>query len=338
MERTSILLLGHQNWGNICLEKLLERKNKYEVIGVFTHPKGHDKYETHWYKSVEEIANKNNIAVYIPENHEINRDKYVKIIRSLKPDIILSSGWRSIIKKEIVEIPELAAINIHEALLPRYRGHCPNNWCIINGEKETGVTAHTMSSQVDGGNILSQRKIPIHIEDTIMDVYRRSLQKFPEVMFEALEKVSKGDFGKPMDLSKSTYWGKRFPWDGVIDWNKSSKEIYNLIRALVKPYPGAFTYYEGKKLFIWKAELSGINSYFGKPGQILKRYRNNDGVLVRTGDGLIQLLTVQPEDGREQDACSYFKETGKSLGINYTLEIENLKNEIKTLKRRIEHE
>jgi len=318
-----IVFMGHQNWGYVCLEHLLKHKDKYEIVAVFTHPKGHDKYESHWYKSVQELAEKNNLPVYAPENHDVNTKENTELIRSLVPDVILSAGWRSVVKKEILEIPKIS-INIHEAPLPRYRGHCPNNWTIINGEKETGITAHTMDVEVDGGNILSQCKIPIHLEDTIMDVYYRSLEKFPEVMFEALKKVEKGETGEPMDLSKSTYWGKRYPWDGVMDWNKSSMEIYNLVRALVRPYPGAFTYYEGKKLFIWKAKLADVDNYYGKPGQILKRSKNK-GVLVRTGDGLIWILKVQPEDGGEMDAYKYLKETGKCLGINYYLEIDKLK-------------
>jgi len=279
-----ILFFGGHELGKITLEYLLE-KDKNVVAAVITET------DNEWYDGLEEVTDKYNLKLF--EEKNINNKKFVKKARNeLKPDLIISVNFDQIFKKEIINITEKGCINIHASLLPEYRGRAPFNWAILKGEKETGITVHYINEGIDTGEIIMQEKIEIKKTDYIADILERVKQKYPEMINKSVDLIG-NDEVEPVKQEKEngSYYGKRTPADGLIDWSQSVTDIYNLIRAVSHPYPGAFTYLSDEKVFIWRAEVEAEAANDEKPGKIIKK--DNNKFLVQCGRG--QLLVTDYE-------------------------------------------
>jgi len=229
----------------------------------------------------------------------INKDDTTKILIKLQPDLILVVGWRYMLCKEQYSIPSKGCIVIHDSLLPKYRGFAPMNWAIINGEKSTGATMIYIADEVDAGDIIAQKTVAIDILDNANTLDARIISLYLELISENLPLIASGKAARvPQDHTQATYTCKRTPEDGVIDWSKSASEIYNLIRGLTDPYPGAFTYLKTgsrlEKLYVWRAALDNENKrYVGCiPGRVTQILRGR-GVRVLTGDGTVVIEDVQ---------------------------------------------
>ncbi len=287
--RPRIAVFAYSEVGSACLEDLI--RDGANVAVVYTHED--DPKEEIWFRSVKQTALDSSIEVRAPSKidaDEINR------LREIAPDLIFSFYYRAMIPKEVLDIPKLGAYNIHGALLPKYRGRACINWAVINGEKETGATLHVMTESADRGDIIAQKAAPIEFEDTAHDVFLKVTEAAREILMSSLPSLENGTAKRyPQDESKATKFGRRRPEDGEIDWNKSAEEIYNLVRALTHPFPGAFTYWDCKKYFIWKA-LPAEGTF--EPGKI----RSESPMLVGTGRGLLRILRIQPEGEPERDA------------------------------------
>lgn len=288
-----IVVIGYHNIGCRCLEVLLRRNQN--VVAVFTHRD--DPNEHIWFDSVANLARTHRLPCHFPD--DINKPYWVKRLNVLKPDLIFSFYFRQIFSPEILKIPRMGAINLHGSYLPWYRGRCPVNWVLINGEKETGVTLHYMTARPDEGDIIARAEVPIDFEDTALILFHKLEKAAVRLFDQALYSIVAGTNRRiPQDISIGSCFGGRRPEDGWIDWTKSSIRIYNLIRAVTRPYPGAFTYLKGKKLFVWKARpyKPVASMALGSPGRIHVR----DGMLlVATGQGAIRILECQVEGGRE---------------------------------------
>ena len=287
--RPRIAVFAYSEVGSACLEDLI--RDGANVAVVYTHED--DPKEEIWFRSVKQTALDSSIEVRAPSKidaDEINR------LREIAPDLIFSFYYRAMIPKDVLDIPKLGAYNIHGALLPKYRGRACINWAVINGEKETGATLHVMTESADRGDIIAQKAVPIEFEDTAHDVFLKVTEAAREILMSSLPSLENGTAKRyPQDESKATKFGRRRPEDGEIDWNKSAEEIYNLVRALTHPFPGAFTYWDCKKYFIWKA-LPAEGTF--EPGKI----RSESPMLVGTGRGLLRILRIQPEGEPERDA------------------------------------
>jgi methionyl-tRNA formyltransferase len=196
-------------------------------------------------------------------------------IRELKPDLILSMYYRNMIPTRLLNLAPLGAYNMHGSFLPRYRGRAPLNWAIINGEDHTGVSLHVMVKEADAGEVVDQEKVFIGPEETAAAVLPRIREAAVKVLGRQLAGLLSGTAPRtPQDHSLATYFGKRTPEDGRIDWTKSAREIFNLVRALSQPFPGAFTdiLIGGKtaRLMIWKAVPLPATPGAIPPGQVLK--------------------------------------------------------------------
>lgn len=203
-------------------------------------------------KSIKNFAKKNNVNIFSPIN--CNSKKFIGKIKKLSPDLIIVFNYSKILKKELFEIPKLGTINIHPSLLPKYRGAHVVNWVLINGEKETGVTVHYVDENIDSGDIICQKKIKLTIKDTCATLAKKIEKTAVKALNEVLKSLKTGNAKrKKQDSKKATYYKKRYPKDGKINWTKPAVEIYNLIRALVEPWPGAFYYNKkGKRIVIKK--------------------------------------------------------------------------------------
>jgi len=317
-----IIFVGSQEIGEACLNTLL--KLDHEIMLIISEPlASHEKIKN----EVMLLAENQNIPFL--EVKDIHKDEVRNRIKKISPDLIVVCGWRKVIKPEILDIPKKGSIALHSSLLPRYRGFAPMTWPIINGEKETGITMIYMAEGIDNGDIIGQIKYKIGLKDTGYDIYKKAIDGATKLLVKYIPLIEVGkEPRKKQREENASFATARVPDQGIIDWTKNAKDIYNLIRALTKPYPGAFTYHKGKKLFIWEAEiLPHPPRFYGSPGQIVRV--GIIGVWVLTGKGILRLKRVQLGDQDEMAAEDYFKSVKTKLGYNVIEEIEKMKEIIR---------
>ncbi len=292
-----LIFMGYHNIGHVCLEALIDlcRDLGDEIAAVVTHED--EPRENLWFASVRELA----VAHYLPlyEPRDPNDPAFGAAMARLQPDFLFSCYYRHMLKGPLLALPRRGALNLHGSLLPRYRGRCPVNWVLIQGETETGVTLHYMEEKPDRGDIVAQKRIPIGLQDTALTLFAKMTVAAGELLRETYPLLRTGQAPRlPQDHSQASYFGGRRPEDGLIDWHKSALEIYNLMRAVTHPYPGAFTFFKGKKLLVWGGQpLAGparAPSSLGSPGQILAGMPG-EGLLVATGRGQFLLQQAQWE-------------------------------------------
>lgn len=295
------VVFAYHNMGLAGLEALA--RHGYDIAAVFTHEDDHD--ENCWFGSVKNWVQQKNIKVYTTE--EVNSHQWIAKITAINPDIIFSFYYRKMIGREILDLPRIGAFNLHGSFLPAYRGRCPVNWVIINGEKQTGVTLHYMIDKPDAGDIVGQKAVAIDLSDTAKTLYDKLCLAAKDLLDEVLPLIKKGEIPRrKQDLKAGSYYGGRRPEDGRIDWNKSAAEIYNLIRAVTEPYPGAFALLNNdEKIIIWRAEPS-VSADAVIPGKLVI---TNKEVLVQAGKNAIKLLDIKIKGKRlkGEQIHSYFK-------------------------------
>jgi len=241
------VVFAYHNMGIAGLEAL--KRAGFDILAVFSH--ADDPEEKCWFASVVSWAQERHIPVHCPE--DVNAPESVARIASLAPEVIFSFYYRKLLSEEILAIPRVGAFNLHGSLLPAYRGRVPVNWVLVNGEEQTGVTLHYMTAKPDAGDMVGQRTVGIDFADTAFTLYDKLCREAAILLDEVLPLIRKGRAPRiPQDDAHATYFGGRKPADGRIDWTWSARRIYNLIRAVTDPYPGAFTLLpEGKKMMIW---------------------------------------------------------------------------------------
>jgi len=259
----------------------------YEITAIFTH--ADDPNEQIWFESVAECATEAGIPVYAPE--DINHPLIVQKIRDLQPDVIFSFYYRNLVKHPILDIPPQGCINLHGSLLPAYRGRCPVNWVLVNGESETGVTLHYMTPQPDDGDIIARKRIAIDYNDTAKSLFGKMARSAEKLLLETLPRIKDGTAHRaPQDPSKASYFGGRKPADGEIHWHMKAEQIRNLVRAVTRPYPGAFSFIGDRKFLIWDVSVE-LNSVSAMPGTIL----SSDPLVIACGDGAVRVESGQIE-------------------------------------------
>jgi methionyl-tRNA formyltransferase len=243
----------------------------------------------------------------------INDESSIAWIREKAPDVLLVIGWTQLLKDELLRLPRVACLGFHASLLPKYRGRAPVNWAIIHGETETGNTLMVLKPDADTGDIVAQRRIPITDEDDCRTIYEKVGETEVEMLDEVLPMIEKGFLpSRKQDDSHATVMPKRRPEDGRIDWKRSTREIYNWIRALTLPYPGAFSEIDGQKIWIWtsRADRDNIARGHYRPGDVIQ---DSEGwPLVATGDGWIRIVEAQHECGSRL--------SGKAAAATFLLE------------------
>jgi UDP-4-amino-4-deoxy-L-arabinose formyltransferase/UDP-glucuronic acid dehydrogenase (UDP-4-keto-hexauronic acid decarboxylating) len=236
--------------GCVGLEALLD--GGFDVAAVFTHTD--DPQEQIWFRSVAELAARRGIPVHAPD--DINHPLWIERIRELAPDILFSFYYRKLVGKALLDLPPAGCLNLHGSLLPKYRGCAPANWAIINGETETGVTLHHMLRRPDAGDIVCQAAVRIDAADTGHSLNRKLAAAARPMLDGCLPLILAGKAPRlPQDESLATYFGRRRPADGRIDWTRSATEIANLVRAVQKPYPGALSEFNSQELIVWDAQV-----------------------------------------------------------------------------------
>ncbi|CAN1500388.1 Fmt Methionyl-tRNA formyltransferase [Burkholderiaceae bacterium] len=244
------VVFAYHDVGVHCLQALLDAGIAIDL--VITHDD--DPKETIWFGSVRELCTQHHIPYEILQRDQLSQ--LLPRLRQLSPDYIFSFYYRFMIPIELLRTAKIAALNMHGSLLPKYRGRAPVNWAVLYGEAETGATLHIMEEKPDAGDIVAQTAVPIEIHETAHEVFNKVSNAAKKVMEGVLPKLMKGEIPRRQNvLDQGSYFGGRKPEDGRIDWTQSAISIYNLIRAVAPPYPGAFTEFHGKALLLAKSSL-----------------------------------------------------------------------------------
>ncbi|MGE5613399.1 MAG: methionyl-tRNA formyltransferase [Bacillota bacterium] len=329
-----IVFMGTPDFAVPCLDALVN--NGYEVIGVVTQPdkpvgRSHSRLVP---PPVKEAALKHGIKT-IMQPEKVKTREFVESIRELAPDLIVVVAYGRILIKDVLDIPKHGCINIHASLLPKYRGAAPIQWAIINGDEKTGITAMLMDEGMDTGDILLAEEIPISPDMTSGELFDRLRDLGAKVLIETLRRLENGTLTRiPQNHAEAVYVPMMKKEIGLIDWSKSAHEIHNLVRG-TDPWPGAYTFYKGKRMKIKKtavlsecpgsarepgtaredAQAPGMAGESAPaPGTILKI--SGQDMIVSTGNGCLKISELQFENCRWMSVseCGHNMDEGEVLG------------------------
>lgn len=259
------------------------------------------------------------------------------LLAETQTEYVVISSYNRIIGSDLLK--SYPFINVHYAPLPAYRGRAPVNWAIINGEPETAITIHLVDTGLDSGNILYQEKIPISNKDNVTDLYQRLNIIQEQQLGQAVLKATAGYRGSLQKHTSATYGCARLPDDGEIEWGDSAVKIDRLIRALTPPFPGAFTYFSGQRVTIWRAEpVRDLEIYVGRvPGRIIRVSREERWIDVLAGEGALRIYEVEVEGEGLRMAADLFRSTRATLGLR-TTDLHGLLTELSARISRLEKE
>lgn len=299
-----VLQLGAGPTASSALEALAER---FDVVGLVREcpPEAVEDDET--------IRLAQSLGVPILSNSSLGA--IGRYIDELVPECVVVSSYGRVLPPELLS--KCRFVNVHYAPLPRYRGRANVNWAIINGERSTAITIHTICPGLDAGNILYQEIIDIGESEDVAGLYNRLNAIQRGVLAATVQRHLDGDEGVPQDDRGATYCCTRIPDDGEIDWSRSTININMLIRSLVHPLPGAFTFLECRRLVIWRAEpVIDPPRYEGRvPGRVISVSKKGGFIDILTGDGVLRILEVQREGETRKAAAEVIRSVRSTLGL-----------------------
>jgi undecaprenyl-phosphate 4-deoxy-4-formamido-L-arabinose transferase len=310
-----VIFFGYSEMGYVALQKLIEKK--VNVVGVFTHDDDPD--ENKWFRSVGQLAEANKLPLY--KARSLKSESWTDQIKDLKPDLILSFYYRRLIPQAILDLPTLGAYNMHGSYLPKFRGKAPVNWAVLKGETRTGATLHARVMEPDAGDIVDQEEVLIGSNDSAIEVMKNVQGAAMSILDRQLDPLLSGTAElTPQNHDQATYFGGRKPEDGLIDWNRNAIDIHNLIRAVSRPYPGAFVEIDSARLVVWRSSVIRASKEHGfEPGRIV----STDTLTVSTLKGQLELIDYEwrPVDQNEKIFMIPTLEVGDPLFHPETLKI-----------------
>lgn len=288
------VVFGYHNVGDRCLRVLHARG--VEVALVITHRDRPD--ENIWFRRVADTATELGIPFVYGEDPA--DPAIAQAVRDARPDVIFSFYYRAMIPASVLALAPGGAFNMHGSLLPKYRGRVPVNWAVLHGETETGATLHAMEAKPDAGYIVDQTAVPILPDDTAGEVFDKVTVAAEQTLWRALPAMIAGQTPQhPNRLAEGSYFSGRKPEDGRIDWSRPAAEVYNLIRAVAPPYPGAFTDLAGHRFIVAQARRPQADAALALPAGTAPGLHVRDARIVGLcGDGGLVIITrLLAQDG-----------------------------------------
>ena len=232
----------------------------------------------------------------------INDSDARRLLEEIAPDVMFVIGWHQIVRAEALRLARIGMVGAHASPLPHNRGSAPVNWALIRGERETGNTIFWLTESIDAGDIIDQMRFPITPYDTCATLYEKVAQSNRDMLLRLVPRLSAGERpGRPQQKTDEPVLPRRRPADGCVNWNQPSRAVYDFVRALTRPYPGAFSSLDGHRWFIWRAALSPMSNGIAPPGAMLgpvvSPVEAACGQLVSCRTGTVTLLEVEREDG-----------------------------------------
>ena len=294
-----VVFMGTPDIAATCLQKILD--DGFDVVGVYTQPdrpKGRGMKMV--FSPVKELAIRHNIPVFQPEN--FREDAVVEQLAALRPDVCAVVAYGRILPQRVLDIPTKGCVNIHASLLPQYRGSAPYQWAVLDGLKETGVTAQHMALKMDAGDIIDVAKTPIGENETAGELLDRLAVLGADLLSRVLTRFAAGDVaGIPQDESKVSFAPMLDKSMCPIDWTKTARQVHDQARGL-HPWPVATANLGGT---LFKIHQTVICEGSGKPGQLLELTKT--GLRVACGEGAVEIRSLQAEGGKRMAAPDYFR-------------------------------
>jgi len=285
------VVFAYSEVGVRCVRELLTQGVKIALL--FTH--ADDPGESQWFGSVRQLAEARGVRVETPDSP--NTPQWLEAGRAANPDFLFSFYYRYLLEPKWLAIPRLGALNMHGSLLPRYRGRAPVHWAIIHGETVTGASLHYMLEKPDAGALVDQQSVPILENDTALDVSLKVADAATLVLRRSLPKLIAGTAAsRPLDLTQGSYFGRRRPEDGRIDWRQGARAVHDLVRAVAPPFPGAFTEVNGCRLALLETRVETQPVRHAKSTPCL--YAEDDRWFVDCADGRRLLITKLAVDNQ----------------------------------------
>ncbi|WP_061214978.1 methionyl-tRNA formyltransferase [Syntrophomonas wolfei] len=314
-------------WSHYALEKIIKDPRLKIVFIVARYPQPDEKLRLY----------SEQLKVPFLVDLNVNSVEFIDIIKGCAPDINVSMSFNQILKGDILKVAPLGFINCHAGQLPFYRGRNVLNWALINGESHFGVTVHYIDIGIDTGDIILQKLEPIENTDDYQSLLNKAYRLCGETLYDALLMLQQGDNQVIKQSSihpVGFYCGRRIIGDEYIDWNWNSRLIYNFVRAIVPPAPGARTFLNDSEIVILKTELiDNAPTYIGVPGEVIGT--NDKGVVIKTGDSTIQITQIGELDqnGELINIRIPLMKIGTRLGFfNPWIELRNLRQKVNQLQ------
>ena len=283
---SSAIVFAYHNVGVRCLRVLLACG--VDVRLVVTHEDNPD--EQIWFGSVRQLCIENGIPCITPANP--NTPELENQVAGLGADFLFSFYYRHMLKAPLLQSAQRGAYNMHGSLLPHYRGRVPVNWAVLRGERETGATLHQMTVKPDDGPIVDQFAVPILPDDTAQEVFEKVTVAAELCLYRSLPKLIAGTAAHRLqDLSQGAYFGGRRAEDGRIDWQQNAHQIHNLVRAVTRPYPGAFSDFPEGRLVLWRTRVMDDASVTAASGRL--QWRDGRIEIYPAGGGVLQVLDAE---------------------------------------------
>ena len=302
------VFVSHNDLGLACLEEL-DRAGA-DLQAVLTRPE------------LDRIADQTDFAGFAAERdvdlhrvESLNTDEWVDRLTDYDPDLLFVVGWSRLVEARILDIPSVAAFGMHPAPLPRGRGRAPIAWSLIKGLDETALTMFHLVEAADAGDIAGQVSIPIDERDDAASLYEKVVDAGRTLVREVYPRLAAGEVPRtPQDEDEATWWPRRRPEHGRIDWTKTPREIYDWIRGQSHPYPGAFSFLDGQRVTIWAANPPSDEPAFVRPGTI--RYVDGDVLGVGAWEGVVELTRIEVGES-ERPASALVTECGFDVGDRF---------------------
>lgn len=297
-----IVFMGTPAFAVPSLDALIQ--SKHTVIGIVTQPdrpKGRGQALVP--PPIKQVAEQHGLACIQPE--KMKAPEVEETLRAWQPDVIAVAAFGRILRKNILTLPPLGCVNVHASLLPKFRGAAPIQWAVMQGEQETGVTTMLMDEGMDTGAILLQKRIPIDPQETPLELSPRLAQLGAALLVETLDRLEQGTLTpQPQDHDKATMAPLLTKEDGLIVWSWPAETIVNRILGLI-PWPGSYTYLEGERLMVWRAQVEQGSSSSGDPsapvpGTVLSADKTT--IRVVAGRGIVAITEVQPPNRKRMTA------------------------------------
>ena len=294
-----VVFMGTPDIAATCLKKIIA--DGFEVVGVYTQP---DRPKGRGMKMVmsptKEVALANDIPVFQPENFRADED--VQALRDLNPDVVAVVAYGRILPQRVLDIPTKGCVNIHASILPQYRGSAPYQWAVLDGMKETGVTAQHMVREMDAGDIIDVAKTPIGPDETAGELLDRLAVLGADLLSRTLTAFAEGTVTRtPQDPAGISFAPMLDKTMCPIDWNKTAQQVHDQVRGL-HPWPIATMELKGKK---FKVHATRIVEGSGQPGEILGLTKT--GLKIACGEGAVEVISLQAEGGKRMAAPDYFR-------------------------------
>ena len=294
-----VVFMGTPDIAATCLKKILA--DGFEVVGVYTQPdrpKGRGMKMV--FSPVKEVALAHDLPVFQPEN--FRQEETVQQLRNLKPDICAVVAYGRILPQKVLDVPTYGCINIHASILPQYRGSAPYQWAVLDGQKQTGVSAMYLVREMDAGDVIEISKTPIGENETAGELLDRLAVLGAELLSKTLTRFTQGPVpATPQDPAKVSFAPMLEKTMCPIDWTKTAQQVHDHVRGL-HPWPVATMQLQGK---LFKVHETRVVPGSGQPGQILGLTKT--GLVIACGQGAVEIRSLQAEGGKRMAAPDYFR-------------------------------